>query len=73
MRLRDYQINIANKGFEILRTKGIVYLVMSPRTGKTLTALHIASLCGVKKVLMLIILLYHLLIPNNNGNILYKE
>ena len=51
--LRDYQINIANQGFEILRRKGIVYLVMSPRTGKTLTALHIASLCGVKKVLMI--------------------
>lgn len=53
MQLRDYQINIANQGFEILRRKGIVYLVMSPRTGKTLTALHIASLCGVKKVLMI--------------------
>jgi len=51
--LRDYQKNIANQGFEILRRKGIVYLMMSPRTGKTLTALHIASLCGVKKVLML--------------------
>jgi hypothetical protein len=51
--LRDYQQNIANQGFEILRRKGIVYLMMSPRTGKTLTALHIASLCGVKKVLML--------------------
>lgn len=26
--LRDYQINIANQGFEILKTKGIVYLVI---------------------------------------------
>jgi hypothetical protein len=51
--LRDYQINIANKGFEILSRLNFVYLVLSPRTGKTATALQIAKLYNAKKVLFI--------------------
>ena len=51
--LRDYQINIANQGFEILRRKGIVYLQMQVRTGKTLTALEICKIANVNRVLFL--------------------
>lgn len=40
--LRPYQKNIVSKGVEILRKKGIVYLAMEVRTGKTLTSLAIA-------------------------------
>jgi len=53
IQLRDYQIDIANKAFEILKRVGIVYLVMSVRTGKTLTSLNIANLYGAKKVLFI--------------------
>ena len=53
MQLRDYQINIANQGFEILRRKGIVYLQMQVRTGKTLTALEICKIANIKRVLFL--------------------
>ncbi len=53
MKLRDYQINIANQGFEILKNKGIVYLQMQVRTGKTLTALEICKIAQVKRVLFL--------------------
>jgi hypothetical protein len=51
--LRDYQKNIANQGFEILRRKGIVYLQMEVRCGKTLTALEICKIANVKRVLFL--------------------
>jgi len=51
--LRDYQQNIANQGFEILRRKGIVYLQMEVRCGKTLTALEICKIANVKRVLFL--------------------
>lgn len=51
--LRDYQIDIANKGFEILSKLNFVYLVLSPRTGKTATALQIAKLYNAKKVLFI--------------------
>lgn len=53
MELRDYQIELANKGVEILRRLQIVYLAMEVRTGKTLTSLQIASLYGAKNVLFL--------------------
>lgn len=53
MELRLYQKEIAVKAFDLLNTKGIVYLVMEVRTGKTLTALHAADLYGAKKVLFL--------------------
>ncbi|MGL5062321.1 MAG: hypothetical protein ACRC62_20280 [Microcoleus sp.] len=53
MELRDYQVELAKKGHEILAEKGIVYLAMEVRTGKTLTALEIARLFGAKNVLFL--------------------
>lgn len=51
--LRDYQIDNANNGVEILRDKKIVYLCMSVRTGKTATSMEIARLYGAKSVLFL--------------------
>jgi hypothetical protein len=50
-KLRDYQIELANKGVDILNRKKIVYLNMEVRTGKTLTALEIAKLFSAKNVL----------------------
>ncbi len=53
MKLRDYQIELSNKGAEILKRLKIVYLAMEVRTGKTLTSLEIAKLYGAKNVLFL--------------------
>ena len=53
MRLRQYQIDLSEKGVKILRSKNIVYLSMEVRTGKTLTSLEIAKLYNAKKVLFL--------------------
>lgn len=52
-KMRDYQIELAAKGYEKLKSLGIVYLAMHVRTGKTLTALEIARLYGAKSVLFL--------------------
>lgn len=51
--LRDYQIDISKQAFEILKKYKLVYLMMSVRTGKTLTALETAKLYGARKVLFL--------------------
>jgi len=51
MKLRDYQIDIAARGLQILKEKGLVYLSMETRTGKTLTALDIARNFGARRVL----------------------
>jgi hypothetical protein len=51
--LRDYQLEIANKGVEILTNHNLVYLAMEVRTGKTITSLEIAKLYGAKSVLFL--------------------
>lgn len=51
--LRDYQEDISKKASHILRDRGMVYLCMSVRTGKTLTSLETARLFGAKKVLFL--------------------
>jgi hypothetical protein len=51
MTLRDYQIDIVNKGKTILKQFGIVYLAMEVRTGKTATALTIAK--DYKRVLFI--------------------
>jgi hypothetical protein len=51
--LRDYQVENASKGVEILKDKKIVYLCMSVRTGKTATSMEIARLYGAKSVLFL--------------------
>ena len=53
MKLRDYQIEIANKATEILTNNYIVYLSMEVRTGKTVTSLETAKLYGAKNVLFL--------------------
>ena len=53
MILRDYQLELSHKACGILKDKRIVYLAMQVRTGKTLTALHIAHLYGAKNVLFL--------------------
>lgn len=44
MELRDYQLQIATQGRDILHGYGLVYLSMEVRTGKTLTALKCADL-----------------------------
>jgi hypothetical protein len=51
MQLRDYQIDIANRGLEIINEFGMVYLAMQVRTGKTLTSLYLASKMNVQNVL----------------------
>ena len=53
MKLRDYQIRIANDACETLQRKSIVYLAMEVRTGKTITALKTAENFGAKNVLFL--------------------
>lgn len=53
MELRDYQVDIASKANYLLKNKGLVYLCMSVRTGKTLTSLETARLFGAKSVLFL--------------------
>ena len=53
MQLRDYQIENALKGVEILKSKKIVYFQQEVRTGKTLTALETCKLYGAKRVLFL--------------------
>jgi hypothetical protein len=53
MKLRDYQVDIANRAVGILNELNIVYISMEVRTGKTLTALETARLYGAKRVLFL--------------------
>lgn len=52
-KLRDYQIEIAEKGLDILNKYKLVYLNMEVRTGKTATSLDISRQFGAKKVLFL--------------------
>lgn len=52
-KLRPYQIEIANKAEYILQSKGIVYLCMEVRTGKTLTALQTAQQFKATNVLFI--------------------
>jgi hypothetical protein len=51
MKLRDYQIDIAERGGDILLKYKLLYLAMEVRCGKTLTALAIAENCKFKNVL----------------------
>jgi hypothetical protein len=53
MKLRDYQIEISSEAAGILKSKGIVYLSMQVRTGKTITSLETAKKFGAKDVLFL--------------------
>jgi SNF2 family DNA or RNA helicase len=49
MNYRDYQKSIINKSLDVLKQHGFVYLAMEVRTGKTLTALGIASMFSETK------------------------
>lgn len=51
--LRDYQEDIAQRAALLLREHGVAYLAMQVRTGKTLTAMRAAALCGAKSVLFI--------------------
>ena len=51
--LRDYQLDIANRGSDILKKLSLLYLAMEVRTGKTATSMKIAEIYGAKKVLFL--------------------
>jgi hypothetical protein len=53
MQLRDYQVDIANKGVKILKSNGIVYYALEVRVGKTLISLETAKLFGAKRLLFL--------------------
>lgn len=50
---RDYQVEIINRGIEIISKYGFLYLAMEVRTGKTLTSLGIADKIGSSSVLFL--------------------
>lgn len=51
--LRDYQLDIAVRGCEILNRLKLLYLAMEVRTGKTATSMMVAEKYGAKKVLFL--------------------
>lgn len=51
--LRNYQIDLSEKGLDILKKEKIVYYCCEVRTGKTLIALNTANLLEAKKVLFL--------------------
>lgn len=53
MEFRDYQKNIIERGCEIIRDHGFLYLAMEVRTGKTLTSLGIAERVGAKNLLFI--------------------
>jgi superfamily II DNA or RNA helicase len=48
MELRPYQEKLSTEALGVLKSRGIVYLAMEVRTGKTLTALNTAKLFGAK-------------------------
>jgi SNF2 family DNA or RNA helicase len=50
---RDYQVEIIEKGHQILSKYGFLYLAMEVRTGKTLTSLGIAERVHAKNVLFI--------------------
>lgn len=51
MQLRDYQEEISTKAANLLRSKGIAYLAMEVRTGKTITAISTAYKFGAENIL----------------------
>lgn len=51
MQLRGYQLDIIERGTDILLSHSILYLAMEVRTGKTLTSLNIAEKAGATSVL----------------------
>ena len=53
VKFRDYQVDIIEKGTEILLKNKFLYLAMEVRTGKTLTSLGIAERVDAKNVLFI--------------------
>lgn len=53
MKFRDYQIDIINKGLDILNRYKLLYLSMEVRTGKTLTSLGICKKLDINNVLFI--------------------
>lgn len=53
LKLRDYQVRIANDANDILKRKQFVYLALEVRVGKTLIALQTCENYGAKKVLFI--------------------
>jgi hypothetical protein len=53
MKPYDYQVELADDGYEVLREHMMVYLAFEERTGKTLTSILIAEKCNVRRVLVL--------------------
>ena len=50
---RDYQVEIINKGTDVLKKHRFLYLAMEVRTGKTLTSLGIADKLGCGTILFI--------------------
>lgn len=53
VKFRDYQLEIIEKGYNIISKNGFVYLSMEVRTGKTLTSLGISVKLNPKNVLFI--------------------
>ena len=53
MEFRNYQKEIINKGTQMLHDKGLLYLAMEVRTGKTFTALGICERVGASSILFI--------------------
>ena len=53
MKFRDYQEDIIENAYGIIKKHNMVYLAMEVRTGKTLTSLGLAQRLGAKNVLFL--------------------
>ena len=72
VKLRDYQVRIANEATKILSECGFVYLNLQVRLGKTLTALETCKLYGAKKVLFITKIKAFSSIQGDYGNFGYK-
>lgn len=53
IKFRDYQLDIIERGLEIIKKHRFLYLAMEVRTGKTLTSMGICQKLGVNNVLFL--------------------
>lgn len=51
MELRNYQIDLSCRAAAILRARGLCYMAMECRVGKTITAMNAAQLYGAQRVL----------------------
>lgn len=81
MKFRDYQKKIITLGTEVIRNKGVLYLAMEVRTGKTLTAFGICEMLTTHNVLFItkkkaissINYDYHMLSPDFNIEVINYE